>query len=433
VYEPDYNEYDAAPRIVREVGVRYRAFDDERIVDDQRLVDGNRIELTMFDGEYRQSEAGSGRIQPVLKSGPSQRLPVENARPGEPVVVAVPTMLEESTWNETLAPQRVENGGHVRSVSVVEGSPRNTLLVELEPGIRYQLETAVVGFGDAERAAPVYMRSVGDAGVDLGSNGTASVRVYDRYNNPVPGVTLDANLSSGEGDLVDAGTATDATEVTTGPDGNATVTYSAPNSLEAAVVRFSLPDAAGVPNVSLDRPVYVGFEEPPVTLAGAAPGDADDEVDVGLQNLGPERNILGVKLVETRRLDAEEVASRSGLSGTLGGIVDDAADLFGSDFSLIQEDIVQTRPGPQVLEDVQTGSDAATDNDDIDELNAVAGGPVAPFGDVLEPIGRYETDTLTLEFTADDAFGGSDVLVVRLEVYYSDGYTETYTVQVPAD
>jgi hypothetical protein len=58
---------------------------------------------------------------------------------------------------------------------------------------------------------------------------------------------------------------------------------------------------------------------------------------------------------------------------------------------------------------------------------------VAPFGDVLEPIGRYETDTLTLEFTADDAFGGSDVLVVRLEVYYSDGYTETYTVQVPAD
>lgn len=430
VYEPDYNEYDGAPRVVREAGVRYDDYGDAAVVDEQRFIDDNELTLTMFDGDYREQRAGSERIEPVVVSGPSEAVPIENAVPGEPLVVALPTSLDQPTWNETLAPERVENGGHVTALSVVEGTPRNTLLVELEPGVRYQLETAVIGFEDAERADPNYMRPVGGSDVDIGSNAEATVRVYDRYNNPVSGVTLEANLTRGDGRL--KGANGDTVTLTTGPNGNATVTYRAPNKLEAAVVEFNFSDSPTPPAASVRRPIYVGFENPPVSVVSAEPGSTADEVNLTVQNLGPEREVLGIQLHETRRLSAEEVASRSGLSGLLGGIGDDLADLVGSDFSLIQKDIVSTSPGPQVIEDVDRGSADATDNQHLEDVNAVAGGPVAPFGDVLDPIGRYETGVLGLEFVGDDAFGDSDVLVVRVEVYYSGGLTEQYTVQVPA-
>jgi hypothetical protein len=438
VYEADYNEYDSGPRRVREVGIGYNDFEDGTVLRTQPFIDGSTIELVTFNRSFNEGSSSSKAIEPTDVSGPATTVPVENADTNESIRIEVPTALDNETWTEALESELVGNGGHIESFGVNETTGR--LVVHLEPGVTYDLRMADVGFGDVESEDPLYMvsspGSKGPASVDVGREGSVSVEVRDKYNNPVGGVDLTAELFPGNGTIANGSHSGTLVNVSTNASGIATVTYDAPNSFDAEAIQFS-PQA----NDSTLRPtaaqVLTGFAgDQSVVMRGAGGNPDSSQLTLRVQNLGEQREVLGVELNSAKEVSGTQVAARSGVSGTLAGIGDDLFDLgeivTGSDLPEVnQVDASNISYSPGGIEAIKVNNGSESGSFDLTAPQGA--GPDFVTSDQLPSLGVGEVADLRFTFNSDYQVGSGTVFVTEITVYYTGGQSETYQIQFAGD
>lgn len=229
VYEPNYNEYEGAPRTVYENTVLFNTDRGRNLTrTDQRLIDDRTISLVSLNGSLSVSQSSSVAVDLEAVSTSTRTVAVENASAGENVTVSVPTQLDENAWRDLLAPELVENGGYVYDISSepIDGSQFRRLSIRLEPNVEYTLRLTRVGVGTGVREpSEAYLTTVSGNGsaVPEGSTQRLVVEVRDSFNNPVSGVTVNAstNLSSVR-----------PSEDTTATDGRIAFTYQPPDDID---------------------------------------------------------------------------------------------------------------------------------------------------------------------------------------------------------
>jgi hypothetical protein len=193
-YRAEYNEYRNAPRTVYEYSTLYNVVDGETVLPtgDGKLVSGNRITLVLLEGDLSTASTRSvtTTIDPV-------------SAPAEPTLlrtgdgsgfITITTTLSADTWaNEILVDEP-----HV--VSVTAAGP-NAVTIELERRVTYQVRLAKLGIGTGydKKQTPAYLRPLEGNGATVGPGETRRVvfAVFDEYNNPVPGVIVNATASTG--------------------------------------------------------------------------------------------------------------------------------------------------------------------------------------------------------------------------------------------
>lgn len=249
-YTPQYNEYDNAPVTHLENGLLYNLFkESQTALSDENLVDGRQISLLLINGSLSASGTTSRSIDIEPTSAPARTVTVRNDT--APIVVSIPTRLSESKWRELLADELVAQGGHISSISYITDTPYNHLILELEPGVTYELSMAMIGVGsDIDRPEPHYVTTTDNDERHLppGRSTRLTVEVRDRYDNPVSGVSVDASIVSGEGTVVPV-------DPVTGTDGRASFRYTAPPNATTATIQAriaSTPSPREVATFTID-------------------------------------------------------------------------------------------------------------------------------------------------------------------------------------
>ena len=200
-YTPAYSRYENPPTVVLEPHVAYDRFDDgvEVVEGEWSFVDGTRITLVAVTGSLSSDGRLTETVRVVPVSAPATAVSVTNTTDG-PVTLSVPTRLSNDSWATILAPQSVDNGGHVVSHAVADG----VLTVVLEAGVEYDLRLARVGIRAAgasatEPATHVVTVEGADRSVPPGGSQLLVVEARDRFNNPVVGATVRADAAGANG------------------------------------------------------------------------------------------------------------------------------------------------------------------------------------------------------------------------------------------
>ena len=248
VYRPGYNEYENAPRTAYENGVLYNDYDGTVLaVTEPDVVDGRQVNLVTTTGQLSESSAAPTTLHANPRSDRTQTVAVRSAD-GSPIEIRLPTQLNESQWRGLLEPELDETGSqpgaYIQTLTVETGSPYNTLVLELDPGSAtnpqtYDFRMANVALeSDVGRERAHYVTGVDDEDRSLrpGETRQLEVEVRNRYNNPVSGVPVTFERTSGSGEfVVDGQTTTGAIQRTTGSDGRATVRYRSFTNSEVTV------------------------------------------------------------------------------------------------------------------------------------------------------------------------------------------------------
>jgi len=201
-YRPNYNEYRNAPVTTYEHNTLVNTFDNGAVrpVDSGSFVDGDQLLLVLLDGQLATSSTNAIAVETTPLSGPSQSVSITNGTDSG-ITVSLPTTLTEVQWEGLLEDETVASGGHVSAISVAPGTPHNTLTVTLEPGT-YQLRMARVGVSGAineSALGPYYLTTADEAfgeSIRTDESRAVTVRVRDRFNNPVTG---DVTFASADG------------------------------------------------------------------------------------------------------------------------------------------------------------------------------------------------------------------------------------------
>lgn len=189
VYRPDYNYYDDAPAIIYEPTVLYRSFPSGgEIVDgSSSLVDGRSLNVVLLTGEVANNGAAATvEAKPISASSRTVRIE-------DPGYLVVKSRLSESAWQELLA----DEPATLHSSSDFTGDSPNTVVVDLDPGA-WTLNVADVSVGREPAApGPSYLEAVGSRTriLDDGEATELTVRVLDRYGNPVEGVLVNQTFA----------------------------------------------------------------------------------------------------------------------------------------------------------------------------------------------------------------------------------------------
>lgn len=234
-YAPSYNRYREAPVTVYENWLLYNEFDDaERATNEQRLIVDNRIRIGLLSGQIQESRKGTATVPVQPVSAPANPVSVTNDT--DPVVLRIPTQLENETWADLLEQEYTRNGGHIVEQDYQTGSPYNTLVLTLEKGVKYELRVSNIGVGHGIPSVDAHYL-VDDGGkvrvTDEDQRVKLTFEARDKYDNPVSNapVTFDVAADSPghfedeNGDLV-------ALPIRSGPDGKATVYYDADGAVE---------------------------------------------------------------------------------------------------------------------------------------------------------------------------------------------------------
>lgn len=267
VYQPDYNEYDTAPKTIYEHTVLYNEFPSGQtlVTGDGSLISGNRISVVVLSGNLSHQQAGSVplTIRPISTATESTTI---TGTAGRNITLTLPTRLSVDAWRDLLADER--RTGHVVAVRDAGG---DAVTVVLDGSVTYELRVARVGVGqsgtDGATGTPSFLVVEGDTTVDVAPSETRSlvVQVRDQYGNPRSGVTV--NASAPTGSLADR-------HVTTDAGGDARFLYTAPPDATTDRVDVSfVMDPAGVASFDSSTPENVSFA---VTV-----GDGTDGSDTG--------------------------------------------------------------------------------------------------------------------------------------------------------
>lgn len=302
VYTPDYNEYGNAPTTRIENSVLVNEFRSATVVrSGETLVDGRSVSLVLVNGTLSRTGTVRRSLDLHPASGPARTVTVRNDT--APVVVTVPTAIPEAKWREMLSEELVANGGHVTDLRYRTGDPYNELSIVLEPGVTYELTLSKVGLGDErDRPGPYYVTPVQADATNLPAGGTTRLvyEVRDRYDNPVSGVTVDAAVAGGEGTVT-------AVDATTGTDGRAVFTYTAPGNdttarVEATIADPPEPREAASVTVNVFDTVrsedFLDMGRSSGVILADVPSTSQNVAQVTFENVGSsDRTVVGVRFV----------------------------------------------------------------------------------------------------------------------------------------
>lgn len=239
-YRASYNLYDNAPTRVIEHGLVYDRFPNGGVLarNQAPLVEGNRITIVTLASDLDTATAGSIIVETAPASVPGEAVTLTNASPSDPIRLTIPTGLSEAEMEEVLSHEYP--GGNV--ADVVAGPP-GAVTVVLQPGT-YELSLAnlVVGGQAATPPSAHYLVPVttGPGTVQEGTRLPITLQVRDALNNPVSGVTVEANASLGAASFTP--TAAESDE-----DGHVQFEYLAPGQVTGSTqvvddLQFTLGD-----------------------------------------------------------------------------------------------------------------------------------------------------------------------------------------------
>ncbi|WP_049980049.1 hypothetical protein [Halolamina rubra] len=319
-YTPDYSQYDGAPTTRYGNSVLFNTFDNgaNRTLTGQRLVQGNTINLLALRGDLDASGTDAETVDVETLSEQARTVTVESDA-DDPLYVNVTSRLSASVWNDDLLGSNAQ--ASTVGTPTINGETYYRIAIELDPG-KYRLRGASVGVGavsDPERESatePAYLVVTEEyEPVANETNGTMTVEVRDRFNNPVTGADVGVRVDDDHLETFNDTTAGSEVTFRTDADGQATINYRGINNTsgsETAWLNASLSGASAgyeyrnvtgieVPEVDLGGGDGDGGELNPGTTGDLIQRDAtlysNDEVDVTFENtLGEQVNVTGVRL-----------------------------------------------------------------------------------------------------------------------------------------
>lgn len=207
VYEPHYNHYQDAPLTIYENGMVYDEYPDddgdnipERLFrTDQDLVTNKNITITSLDGDLGVNGVTTRTVETHPVSAPRTRIAVE-APTG--LTITLPTRLTASEW-ETLLDEAGEMTpeGYVDNVSNVGTATddQHAVRIDFKGSETYTIGLARVYATTrlSETPVPATEREYiawDDDNVIIREQSKARIdaQVRDKYNNPIPGINVEA-------------------------------------------------------------------------------------------------------------------------------------------------------------------------------------------------------------------------------------------------
>ena len=234
-YSPIYNEFRTAGDNVIELGAHYQDYDSSvEVVGQPNIIEGNTIRLTATTGDLATSSGGGKLVETEPLSASRKTVVVEDT--GSSPEVRFESNLEASTW-ETILSDEIDpspvNLNNDRYISDVRDGGGNTVVIELEPGTTYELNTAKLHYKTSDQAAApesdipdvAYLttQQANETTTPTDGKEQFTVEVRDTFNNPEANVPLDVQTarSGSNAELVSRVSRT---------DGTVTVLYTAPSS-----------------------------------------------------------------------------------------------------------------------------------------------------------------------------------------------------------
>ncbi len=237
IYTPHYNEYRNPPQTIYELGTVYNRIGETIVVTDgHQIVDGRTITLTTVRGAV--SHTGVDRtLLKIRPSSPETRSVLVSGRADDSPKLTVPTELTKEQWDDLLKSELTKNGGYVKDYTCAAAPPNpcDTLTITLQPSETYEMQLAQVWVDDdSVTRNGIYLTDVegSNASVPAGGRQRLVTEVRDKFDNPVSGVSVEANVSSGPGTV-------SPVEQASGTDGRTALIYEAPD------------DVSGVQNVTV--------------------------------------------------------------------------------------------------------------------------------------------------------------------------------------
>lgn len=283
VYTPDYTQYDSPPTTVYENSLLYNRFSNgaNRTLSGQQLVQGTTVNLVALRGNLQASGTGANTVDMTTISGATRTVTVRSEI-GDPLNITITSALPASRWNDDdllgAQPRATAfDGGTV----TIDGETYHRVAIKLEEGETYDLRTSAVGVGavpnDELVPDPAYLvvteeyETVAD-----GEQGSMTVEVRDRYNNPVTGAQVNASV---DGDYLELSNRTqtgDSVTFETDSEGRAEITYSGTNTTGSNSAWLN----ASIGGEAYEYSNTTGIEVPEVTV-GDGEGDEGDEINPG--------------------------------------------------------------------------------------------------------------------------------------------------------
>ncbi|MGZ0746497.1 hypothetical protein [Haloparvum sp. AD34] len=237
-FTPDYNVFDGQPMVVTGQGAyRYTTDDGGQFLPmtGQTLLQGDQLNLVFIDGDLSaQGSTTTVTTEPVSASTRTVTITGDGSditlRLGTPPGITAETWVNRTGERLNASNPRVldvePEGNRIRIV--LDGSKTYKLkLAKVE--VREENDVSVVGDTTAEY---VVTDSPATQTIQRGSRTELTVEVRDEFNNPVAGEQVTFTRDRGEF-VLDDGTRTNTTTVTTNSEGKATVVYSATNGDDA--------------------------------------------------------------------------------------------------------------------------------------------------------------------------------------------------------
>lgn len=221
VFAPQYHYADHDPVAVDATVTYINTSTSTQPLTDAVVVDGNTIRLIHVEGDVDRTGITSSVTFTGTSTG-GDSIPVTNPNGGR-ITVVVPTEISAQTWrNELLSGELRSNGGNIRSISAVSG--REAVEIEFVQGEVYNLQMAKVtatgteSGGETPAAAYITNPDASQRAVDVGGRVSLSPVVRDRFNNPRSGVSVSAQVVSGQSNVQIV-----SVDETTGSDGRVDV------------------------------------------------------------------------------------------------------------------------------------------------------------------------------------------------------------------
>ncbi|MFW5934733.1 MAG: hypothetical protein ACOCQL_02660 [Halolamina sp.] len=405
-YTPDYSQYDGAPTTRYGNSVLFNTFDNgaNRTLTGQRLVQGNTINLLALRGDLDASGTDAETVDVETLSEQGRTVTVESDA-DDPLYVNVTSRLSASVWNDDLLGSNAEASNE--GTATIDGETHYRIAIELDPGT-YRLRGASVGVGavsDAERenaTEPAYLVVTEEyEPVANGTNGTMTVEVRDRFNNPVTGAAVGVEVDADHLETFNDTTAGSEATFRTDADGQATIRY------------------RGVGNTSGSESAWLN-----ASLSGAGSGYEY-------------RNVTGIEVPEFA-IGGDGGDGGELNPGTTGDLIQTDATIPQNDKNVANVAFNNTLDGQVNITTARINFYYYSGSNDKNPTQAtVTDGGGNEY--VLEVSGDYEnfatpievpTDPeTTISFTFDENIGNQDFFILSL-VFEYDGqtYRETYFV-----
>ncbi|AGN02890.1 hypothetical protein L593_14780 [Salinarchaeum sp. Harcht-Bsk1] len=272
VYVPRYFELDDGGTTILEHSLAFNVFQNNatNAMTGQGIVSGDRLTLTVLQGNYAEQGTGSVSLDPTTVSGPTDPITITNASSG-PIELYLPTRTP-GVWNETLGTTFGDDDARVA------GYDGQRITVQLDRK-EYQLRMALVGVGSGVNGTDRY------AIHSPSSNGSDSRDSRYSLN------WRDPSGQTGTQEPCDADACT--WNVSADTDSQLNITAETVPSLDGVDVDFAVNESA-IANVSGDGETTSGTNTATLSAQGmngtvgvyAISGDGSDLINISIRYAG---------------------------------------------------------------------------------------------------------------------------------------------------